>query len=118
MSMHESPPSSDIKQLSDEELEKYLEIAVDGTAGKMLAREELTRRQRANVKFYWNQTFLFIIVVIAFILAAIVTFFVVRRLSLGHPATAHTARLPQTLTQSQRLKQSAAGLNCVLSPTA
>jgi hypothetical protein len=31
-------------KLSDEELEKYCELTKDGTIGRKLAREELTRR--------------------------------------------------------------------------
>jgi hypothetical protein len=61
-------PREEIRQLSGEELNKYLEFAKDGTIGKELALGEFNRRQ---LKSHQGFTFASWIAVVAIIVAAI-----------------------------------------------
>jgi hypothetical protein len=62
----------DLKKLSDEDLEKYLKVAVRGTAGRTAAMKELTRRRLGFLSMsQWTVTRGFWIALTAMIIAAL-----------------------------------------------
>ncbi len=58
----------DLKQLSDAELKRYLELAADQTTGRKLAMEELARRQTSISKSRWKLNLKICLVILASIL--------------------------------------------------
>lgn len=69
MSKSNNEPRKDLKQLSDEELDHYLELASNESIGRKLALEERARR-RAKSKF---RNLAFRIAAVVLILAVLVT---------------------------------------------
>lgn len=74
----EKQPRRDLKQLSDEELEKYVELAASETRGRKIAMEELARRRtKAILKFRWGLAPTIEVAVLAIVGAVIVALLVV-----------------------------------------
>lgn len=73
-------PRREMKELSDEELEKYASLAESGTTGKRLALQELNRRRlKHSSTFHWSLSPRNCLFVIAIIVAVVVAVLIARQ---------------------------------------
>lgn len=80
MPLPEKKSRRDLKQLSDTELKRLLELAADGTTGRKLATEELARRHLKSVsKPYGSIPLRTSVIIIVIFIIVIGAFLLLRR---------------------------------------
>lgn len=97
---------NEIKSMSEEDLEKYLDTAEYDTIGRDLAMQELMRRRlRLISKPHWTLTPGFWVILLAMIFAAIAAWPVIRDFFREPQAAGKAANSPQQQLQSTPSKQ-------------
>ena len=105
MTSEKSERRQELKELSDEELIKYSQIAAVGTAGKKLVMEELARRHlQPKANAYWNRLIQFRIVLLVIICATIVGILIFRRFHRGDWAPNQANSPPPTQSEPEPSK--------------
>ncbi len=93
----------EISEMSDGDLEKYLDSAAFGNMGRHLALEELTRRRLRSIsKPHWTLRFTFWVIVATMILSAIAAWPVIRDVFQASPSA---RKAPSSLQPEPRSTQ-------------
>lgn len=91
----------EISEMSDGDLEKYLDSAAFGNMGRHLALEELTRRRLRSIsKPHWTLRFTFWVIVATMILSAIAAWPVIRDVFKAGPPASKTSSYLQPQSHS------------------